>query len=131
MLKCSHIYTLENKKVSSSKTIKYIHSPKMVPAQRLVEALLGHILLERLHGEGSASLGTSRLVDTGKPDLPASANSAGAGLEALVALKTAGSEDEVTIVVDLEGAALLVLANGLDAGGVADVALAHAGAVDV
>jgi len=107
-----------------------------LPAQHLnrsrgVEALLGLVLLERLHGEGSASLRTSRLVNTREPDLPASANSAGASLEANIASKTTSSEDEVTVVVDLEGAALLVLADGLDTGGVADVAHAHAAAVNV
>jgi hypothetical protein len=91
--------------------------------------LLG--LLERLHGEGSASLRRSRLLNTGEPDLPASANSAGASLEANVAGETTSSEDEVTVIVDLEGAALLVGADGLDTGGVADVALAHAAAVNV
>ena len=98
---------------------------------RRVEALVGGLLLERLHGEGSAALGTSRLVNTREPDLPATANGTRASLEANVAGKTASSEDEVTVVVDLEGAALLVLANGLDTSGVADVALAHAAAVDV
>lgn len=97
----------------------------------LVEALLGLVLLERLHGEGSASLGTSRLVNTREPDLPASANSAGASLEANIARKTASSKDEVAVIVDLEGTALLVLADGLDTSGVLDIALAHAAAVDV
>lgn len=116
-LKCDNIYSFET-------------SP---PTQHLrrVEALVCGLLLERLHGEGCAALGTSRLLSTREPDLPATANSAGASLEANVAGEATSSEDKVTVVVDLEGAALLVLANGLYTSGVADVALAHAAAVDV
>ena len=103
-----------------------------LPTQHLsVKALVGSLLLERLHGEGSASLRASRLLSAGEPDLPATANGTRAGLEANVAGEATSSEDEVTVVVDLEGAALLILANGLDTSGVADVALAHAAAVDV
>jgi hypothetical protein len=135
MFKCDNIYTLENKS-PVFKTINIYTLHRSLPAQHLsrsrgVEALLGLGLLERLHGEGSASLRTSRLVNTREPDLPASVNSAGASLEANVAGKTTSSEDEVTVIVDLEGAALLILADRLDTGGVTDVAHAHAAAVDV
>jgi len=132
-LNCDIIYIVVSKH-SVFITINMFTLQKPLPAQNLnrssgVEALLGQELLERLHGEGSAALRASRLVDTREPDLPASANSTGASLEANVA--SSSSEDEVTVIVDLEGAALLVLADGLDTGGVADVAHAHAAAVDV
>jgi hypothetical protein len=135
MLKCGHIYTSENKS-PISKTINIYTLQKSLLAQRLsgnrrVEALLRLVLLERLHGEGSASLGASRLLDTSEPDHPASAKGTGAGLEANIWASTTRTKDKVTVVVDLEGAALLVRANGLDTGGVADDALAHAAAVDV
>jgi len=103
-----------------------------LPTQHLsVEALVGSLLLECLHGERSASLRASRLLGTREPDLPATANGTRASLEANVAGEATSSEDKVTVVVDLEGAALLVFADGLDTSGVADVALAHAAAVDV
>ena len=111
-----------------------IYTPqKFLPAHRLgrVEALHGLCLLEGLHGEGSAPLRASRLFNTREPDLPALTIGTRASLEANVAGKTASGEDEVAIVVDLEGTALLVLADRLDTGGIADVALAHAAAVDV
>lgn len=126
-LTCDNTYTLENK----SPVFETIDSYNLKVFTSSVEALLGLGLLECLHGEGSASLRTSRLVYTREPDLPASANSTGASLEANVAVQTTSSEDEITFVVNLEGAALLVLADGLDTGGVAEVALAHAAAVDV
>jgi hypothetical protein len=129
-----HIYIREQSPVFE--TINIYTLQRSLPAQHLsrsrgVEALHGLGLFERLHGEGSATLRTSRLVNTREPDLPASANSTGASLEANVAGKTTSSEDEVTVVVNLEGTALLVLADGLDTGGVTDVALAHAATVDV
>jgi hypothetical protein len=131
-LKCDDIYTLKNKSPVFKTINIYIFQRFLLAGHlRRVEALLLVGLLERLHGEGSASLRTSRLVNTSKPDLPASAGSAGASLEANVASKTTSGEDEVTVVVDFEGATLLVLADGLDTGGVADVAHAHAAAVDV
>jgi hypothetical protein len=127
---------IRKQKVPSPRLSNIYTLQKSLPAQNLsgsrrVEALLGLVLLERLHGEGCASLRTSGLLGTREPDLPASANSARAGLEANVAAKTTSSEDKVTVVIDLERTALLVLADGLDTGGVADVALAHAAAVDV
>jgi hypothetical protein len=110
---------------------KILYKLRHLSGGRGVEALLGLRLLECLHGEGGASLRTSRLVNTREPDLPATTDSAGAGLEANVARKASSSEDKVTIIVDLKGATLLVLADWLDTGGVADVAIAHAAAVDV
>ena len=132
---CHNMYTSRIKSSVFGTLIIYTRQRRL-PAQHLnrgrgVEALLGLNLLERLHGEGSASLGTSRLVNAREPDLPASANSAGASLEANIAGKTTSSEDEVTIIVDLEGTTLLVLADRLDTGGVPDVTLTHAAAVDV
>ncbi|OIC48774.1 hypothetical protein A7L03_18970 [Acinetobacter baumannii] len=98
-------------------------------SSRGVSALVGRVLLGCLQGDGNTSLHASRLLNIREPDLPASAPSAGASPEANFASRII--KDEVTPVVDLEGATLLVLADGLDTGGVADVALAHSAAVNV
>jgi hypothetical protein len=96
-----------------------------------VEALLLVLLLKRLHGEGSAIAVAAGVLVAGKPYTEATARSVRAGLEADIASQTGSSEDQVTVVVDLEGATLLVLADGLHSGGVPENTLAHAAAVDV
>lgn len=71
-------------------------------------------------GEGDAVLGELLLPDA------VAAIGAGAGVEAVGAI-----EGEVAALVDGEAGALGVLGGGLSTGGVADLATAHAGAVDV
>jgi hypothetical protein len=89
----------------------------------LGSASLSAFIVKGVHPSEPAGLSTPESqIFQPPPTAPGQANVAG---------KTTGSEDEVTVVVDLEGAALLVLADGLDTGGVANVALTHAAAVDV
>jgi hypothetical protein len=120
----SSIYTLP-------RSLRAVSHAEHLSRSRSVEALLHVLLLERLHGERSAVAVAARGGLAGKPDAEATSRSVRAGLEADVAIQTGSSEDQVAVVVDLEGATLLVLANGLHSGGVPENALAHAAAVDV
>jgi hypothetical protein len=120
----SSIYTLP-------KNLCTIALAEHLSRSRSVEALLHVLLLERLHGERSAIAVAAGVLIAGKPDAEATSRGVRAGLEADVASQTGSSEDQVAVVVNLEGATLLVLANGLHSCGVPENALAHSAAVDV
>jgi hypothetical protein len=132
---CYHMYISK-----APPSCQYIHSPKSIRAiilakhlsrSRSVEALLGLILLERLHSEGGAIAVATRVGISVKPDTEATSRSVRAGLEADITSQAWSSEDQVSLVVNLEGATLLVLANRLHSGSVPENALAHAAAIYV
>lgn len=87
------------------------------------------ILLKRTSNKAKTVLVASRVLDGAQPDRVAAAQSIGARLEAnlLVGLVL---EDKVAVGVEREAGALAVAASALNAGGVLEDALSHAGSVD-
>jgi hypothetical protein len=109
--------------------ITYTHYSFNALAPNLVVQALDWLgLWERLSHEPNAALVAAGVGCTREPHAVATAQRVRARLKALVAVDR--SEHQVTLGGDLEGAALLVGADGLHTSGVADHALAHAGAVD-
>lgn len=90
-----------------------------------VAAAVGLGDLDGADGDAQAARVASGLRDTSvNPDAPGTVNAVGAGKEA------GAVEGEVASGVESEVGALAVADGGLGAGGVAELALAHAGAVD-
>ena len=123
--KCQYIHTLRSKDQS---LLQPSSVPQMIRLLVGVEALDRVLRLLRTGNEAKAVLVASGVGDAVEPDRVLGTKSRTASLEANV-LTSLVTEDEVHVVVDGEALALTVLNERLNASGVLDEALAHAGPV--